>query len=459
METISEISPVKRRLLVISYHFPPDGSIGGQRWSGLSKYLVRLGWEVHVVTAAAPGKGELPQGVHTHFRERRRTLNDLYRARFARPSTGAAAAVPATESVAEERRGAVAFILAAARRFLGSSLVLPDHGRGWVVRATLAARSLLRRHRFDCVVSSGPPHSAHFAGWLASIGNDVPFWIDMRDPWALTYEMNTPENAFIRAERRFLSMLERIVFPRASKVLVNTREFAEVLRETQPDLNVVHFPNGIDLEQLPVRDSGMVDTGRVVYVGTLYAGRNLSSVFSAMRGLSRNGVAGAESLRVSVAGPLESPHRERMQAEIAELELQQQVDVLGVLPREGALKLLGRAHLALVLAQEQPMCVPAKLYESVGLGVPTLVIAERDSAAAAEARRIGAFTVEAHDVDGIAALLSDMLTERVPKSIAAKTAISYRELAENMNRMLVEGSLESCLQPGVARASSLPHPV
>jgi hypothetical protein len=48
-------NPAKRRLLVITYHFPPDGSVGGQRWAGLSKYLARLGWEVHVITAAVPG--------------------------------------------------------------------------------------------------------------------------------------------------------------------------------------------------------------------------------------------------------------------------------------------------------------------------------------------------------------------------------------------------------------------
>src|SRR5256885_5040333 len=52
----------------------------------------------------------------------------------------------------------------------------------------------------------------------------------------------------------------------------------------------------------------------------------------------------------------------------------------------------------LVLAQYQPLCVPAKLYESVALGTPTLVIAEPDSAAAREARRLGAMTVDAAEI-------------------------------------------------------------
>ena len=48
---MSESAPI-RRLLIISYHFPPDGAIGGLRWAGLSKYLGRMGWDVHVVTAS-----------------------------------------------------------------------------------------------------------------------------------------------------------------------------------------------------------------------------------------------------------------------------------------------------------------------------------------------------------------------------------------------------------------------
>ena len=448
----------QRRLLVISYHFPPDGSIGGQRWSGLSKYLARLGWEVHVVTAAAANGYSLPAGIHRHYRARRGTLNDFYKARVAAGlshSTGGLEAQPETGRPAPSGWG---FLLAGARRLLGSSLVLPDHGRGWVMRATRAALSLLREHEFDCIVTSGPPHSAHFAGWLASVGSGVPFWIDMRDPWALTYEMNTPENSYIRVERRFLAWLERVVFPRAAKVLVNTREFADVLRTSQPDLEVVHFPNGIDQEQLPPRDPSSVETGTIAYVGTLYAGRNLSSVLSAMSLLREKGVPGATDLRLNVAGPLESPHRERMHEEIRALGLAAQVNVLGVLPREGALRLLSRAHLALVLAQEQPMCVPAKLYESVGLGVPTLVIAEPDSAAAREARRIGAMTADAKDVHAIGAMLSDLLAARVPKTVEQKTAISYEDLAREMDRMLVEGSWELQQHPGVA-GESLPHPV
>jgi glycosyltransferase involved in cell wall biosynthesis len=313
---------------------------------------------------------------------------------------------------------------------------LPDHARGWVGRAARAARALLREQEFDLVITSGPPHSAHFAGLLATWGRNTQFWIDMRDPWSMTHEAHLAENRVIRAERFFLRRLERLVFPRAARIIVNTREFVSVLKADEPGLDVRWFPNGVDLEQLPTRDPDAVEQGSIAYVGTLYGNRNLSSVLAALGTLARDRPEAAATLRLNIAGPLESPHREQMQEEIAAAGLTSLVSIHGVVPRAQALELLRRSHLALVLAQDQPMCVPAKLYESVGLGVPTLVIAEETSAAASEARRIGAMTLDGSDVEGMLALLEDLLARRIPTMIAARTPVSYEELAVQMDRVL-----------------------
>jgi hypothetical protein len=90
--------------------------------------------------------------------------------------------------------------------------------------------------------------------------------------------------------------------------------------------------------------------------------------------------------------------------------------------------------------------------------VPTLVIAERDSAAAREAIRIGAMAADADDVSGIDDVLSAMLSGRIPRVVVQKAAISYEDLAGKMDRLLVEGSWELRSQSGVAE-QSLPHPV
>jgi glycosyltransferase involved in cell wall biosynthesis len=432
-------NPDVRRLLVITYHFPPDGAIGGRRWAGLSKYLARLGWEVDVITASAADAPQVTPGVHRHIQARRRTLNDVYlaaAARFRKTSIRGQQVGPNDSD--RSRTFSLLDPVGAARRILGRSMSLPDSGRGWVGRATIAARALLRERQFDVVITSGPPHSVHVAGLLATLGGDAQIWIDLRDPWSLAHEMNAPDDWLIRTERFLLRRLERLVFPRAASVIVNTREFASALSVAHPDLEVVCFPNGIDLEEMPTRDVHAVEQGSIAYVGTLYAGRNLSSVCVAMRRLLSDRPEAAGTLRLNIAGPMDGPHRRQLQEDIATAGLASLVNCHGVLPRMQALDVLNRSHLALVLAQDQPMQVPAKLYECVGLGIPTLVIAEAASAAASEARRIGAFTVDENDVDAIRAVLEDVLACRIPITIAARAPVSYEGLAIRMDRLLRE---------------------
>ncbi|MGZ5127587.1 MAG: glycosyltransferase [Burkholderiales bacterium] len=390
-----------------------------------------------MVTASPLSRGQDDPGVNRHVRHRRRTLNDMYRSAAGRVRQPSDADRQSTQQhLGSPRRSLVSSVLGTARRVAGVSIYLPDHARGWMMRAAGAARSLLRERKFVAVVSSGPPHSAHLAAFLATRGNDTQFLIDMRDPWSSAVEMHLPVDRVIRAQQFVLRRLERVVFPRATRIIVNTREFASSLRVSEPEADIVWFPNGIDLELLPKREQNAVEQFSLSHVGAMYANRNLSSVFAAMHALLRDRPEEAAKLRLNVVGPLESPHREQMHDAIAAAGLTSQVRIHGVLPRAQALELLSRSHVALVLAQDQPMCVPAKVYESLGLGVPTLVIAEEGSASAREARRIGAMTLDGGDVDGMRLLLEDMLAGRIPTRIEPLTPISYEELAVQMDRLL-----------------------
>jgi len=78
----------------------------------------------------------------------------------------------------------------------------------------------------------------------------------------------------------------------------------------------------------------------------------------------------------------------------------------------------------------------------VGLGIPTLVIAESASAAASEALRIGAKTVDGRDEKALRAVLEDLLENRIPTTIAAQTPVSYEGLAIRMDHLLREAREE-----------------
>jgi len=71
----------------------------------------------------------------------------------------------------------------------------------------------------------------------------------------------------------------------------------------------------------------------------------------------------------------------------------------------------------------------------VGLGVPTLVVTENDSAAADEGRRIGAMIVESGDLAGMRTILDDLVDGRSGHH-HPKVPVSYESLAVQMDEIL-----------------------
>jgi len=401
----------------------------------LSKYLARAGWEVHVITAA-PAQGE-PQlsGVHIHVVPRAKTLNDRY-ASWAQRHRSRSTDPTVANSEAAARTRPVGGPSGRLRQSLAASLVLPDNARGWLWRAAAEARDLLNEHEFNAVVTSGPPHSSHLVGRLVCIGRSEQHWVDMRDPWAVMDALGTTRTPFDSPLMSWLlPRLERFVFAGKPRVVCNTAEFAEVIHACYPELSVAYVSNGVDPERLPTSGFQKFNQLTVAYAGTLYANRDLSGVVTAMGEVVSRYPQAAGSLKLRIAGTMEGPHAARFWEAVDGAMVRDMVEWRGLVSPAEALELLGRSHLALVLAQNQPKQIPAKLYECVAMGLPTLVIAESTSSAAREARRIGAATSEPGDIAGIARVLERLLLDQ-PIASPTLAAISYADIAERWDALL-----------------------
>jgi glycosyltransferase involved in cell wall biosynthesis len=415
----------------------------------MSKYLARMGWDVHVVTAAPPGDEPPVPGVHRHYRPRRVTLNSVYNS-VARRLRGALRKGPAEPRPAGPAQVAMEMkpdpnppsanrlvtMIGWVRLMGQTALGFPDVGRGWVLAAASEARSLLREQHFDAVVTSGPPHSAHFAGVFATLGRSEPCFVDMRDPWYGTHGKWASYGLSLRSLQILIWLLQSFLFRYAARVIVNTQEFADALAHYVPELPVEHVSNGIDLERLPERTSDRFEGYSIAYVGTLYVGRNFSAILEGLHALKRDRPDAARKLKLRIAGHMDEPNHERLRAELSALDVEDMVEFHGILPRAAALQLLGKSQLALVLAQDQPRQVPAKIYECVGLGVPTLVVTEPGSAAAREAERIGGLVLDSRDAGAWRAILEDVVDGRIPDAMPPIAPISYAALAPQMDRIL-----------------------
>ena len=430
------LPPAPRRLLVLSYYFPPADAIGGMRWAGLTRHLASLGWQIWVLRAPAPGSARAPDGVTVEACTPGRTVSERLQ-RYPR-LVRAFAPTERVESDAGSARAQGAGWSSVLWREAFALVLLANEGRGWVLRAARRARALIARVQPHVVVSTSPPHGTHLAAWLATRGKPVRWFMDLRDPWAGPVTQAWQDSSLVRGRlaSALIAREERLWVNAATGVLTTTRELADALTLRYPGRSVTWIPNAVERDLLPPPSPDPFPGLAIAHMGTLYGGRDLKPVLAALRAFLDRHPDADGSVRLRTAGLAEPDRVEALRHDIAALSVGPYVDVLGALPRAAALELVARSRLAVVLAQGQDYQVPAKLYESVALGIATLVVTGPETAADREARRLGAAVVEPDDVAGMVRVFEDVWADPDRRRPRPRGGVDYRELAPSVSDLL-----------------------
>jgi glycosyltransferase involved in cell wall biosynthesis len=432
---------VKRRLLVLSFHAPPEMAVGGQRWAGLTRHLAERGWEIRVITASTGASAiMLPDGLAVLEVPRRVTLGDRYR-RLKRVMDGKKAArCGANRYVGPANGGSPGQVGA------GGPADFSDHGRGWVLRAARATRQWIHDWAPDVVVSTGPPHSVHLAARLGLGRSGTPWVVDLRDPWA------TPDGLFAETgwSAAVTRRIEASVVRRASAILTTTPELQEALQRRFPTTAPAWLPNGVDMRELPARAESSHPGLSICHVGTVYFNRDPTPVLRAFAAfLTAHPAAASAGSMLRFVGYVSDDFRRGLEQTVNDLGIAPHVEVTGAVPRHRALEILAASRMALVLAQGQGIMVPAKLYEAVALGVRTMVITEVDSAAGREGSRLEAAVHAPHDEAGMVTTMEEAWAggRNTSRAITVPTRIDHAHLAIEL-----EGILDSVSANPVAPA-------
>lgn len=156
-----------KKLLLISYYFPPLGLAGVTRARHLFRLLPEFGWESHILTvkpiAYRGFEPELLEGLDQTRIHRCGSYDPQRIMHLLGFSVVKAASIEAARPV--------------------SSLFFPDSKIGWVGPAIRMAKRLHAQLQFDAVMSTSPPVSAHLVGLSVSTELQIPWIADFRDPW------------------------------------------------------------------------------------------------------------------------------------------------------------------------------------------------------------------------------------------------------------------------------------
>ena len=333
--------------IIFAYHFPPENTIGAVRPFRFYKYLSRMGYRCHVISAADVSQ---LRDVDAEY------VPDPF---FTRPRQGL--------GWQAER---------VIRRFFLPGVV----GSQWAFQAYRAAlRFIEQNNRYRVTVfSTFPPMGTHFAGYWLSRRKTLPWVADFRDPVAdnPVYE---DTNQFTKNLYR---KMEQIFVRSADFTIANTDAAQKKLQLAYPAYaDRIHLIwNGFDPEDrltpLPVASSG---PRIVAHVGELYGGRSASPILHSVRRLIDCGRVDPRDFQLLFAGPMVEgslPDEAFVAAAVREgwLKLDRER-----VPQKVAHKIIQMAD-ALVLIQHLTVLqVPGKLYEYIQTGRPILAFVPPDS--------------------------------------------------------------------------------
>lgn len=391
-----------RRVLIVTYYFPPSGGAGVQRVLKWVKYLRDFGIEPVVLTVEAGAYPELdetlvrdvPPGLAVH---RTRSLDPF--GAYAR-LTGRSrqdAIADATGRISDEEAWTERLA-----RGLRANVFLPDARIGWVPFAVREASRLHRAAPFDAVLTSGPPHSAHLVGRALQQRTGLPWIADFRDPWTdIHYNRKLPRTA---TARRLDAAMERSVLSRASAVTTVSPSLRTLLvsKVERPDGFCHVIYNGFDADDFAAGLPGPDDEAFVLsYVGTLY--EQPEALWQALARLRRRGEA--ERLRVRLVGrvPPGTP------AVLAAHGLDDIVRTVPYVTHDEAIREMASATLLLLTIEAWPheeIILPGKTFEYLAAGRPVLGLGSGRGDAARLLRETGAGAmIERDDAEGLAAYL------------------------------------------------------
>ena len=401
-----------KRLLIITYYWPPTGGSGVQRWVKFSKYLPEFGWQPVVYTPENPEQlardesllADIPacaEVVKTHISE----PYEIYRR-----LTGGKQGQEVNPVNAQKKNWKQRLSL-----WVRGNCFIPDPRVGWVRPSVRFLKKYLEEHPVDAVVTTGPPQSVHLIGLGLKKALGLHWIADFRDPWTemFYYKHLGLSAAADRRHRR----LEQVVLDGADTVIsVSPPVAADFQSKTKTP--VVLITNGFDESDFggtaaapaplsgpdaslvpdPARVNGCAgalplpqksEKFRLVHTGLFAADGNPINLWDALARRCEADPDFRARLEIRLAGKVDAAITDAIRARGLGANLVE----LGYLPHDETVREQRAADILLLPLRREPeyaKVLPGKIFEYLAARRPVLGIGQEDGAAATVLRDAGA---------------------------------------------------------------------
>jgi hypothetical protein len=353
-----------RKVLVITYYWPPAGGPGVQRWLKFVKYLKDFDIEPVVYIPEDP---QYPFLDDTFVKDIPKDIT-IYKNRIFEPYR--LASIFSSKKTKQISSGIIQSknqsFIEKVLLWIRGNFFIPDARKFWVKPSVTYLQGVLERENIDTIITTGPPHSVHLIGYYLKESRGLKWIADFRDPWtAIGYHKKLKLTT--NAQRKH-KKLESMVLQHADKIVVTSkttqREFQHIT-----DQPIAVITNGFDGER--TNNTELDKKFTISHIGSMLSGRNPNNLWRILSELMKENVAFKNALQLQFIGVVSDD----ILQSLTDLGLGDVYEVLGYVSHEKALHYQETSQILLLVeidSHETKGIIPGKLFEYMSAKRPIL---------------------------------------------------------------------------------------
>ena len=371
-----------KRVLIISYYWPPTGGSGVQRWVKFAKYLPLEGWQPVVYTPENPEQLAIDESLAAEIPAEVEVIKtpimepyEIYK-KVLRKSGHSKEAVEVNPVNAQNKS-----FLQKVAMWVRGNFFRPDPRCMWIGPSVRFLKKYLKEHPVDLIVSTGPPQSMHLIGRRLALETGLPWIADFRDPWTKIFYFK--HLSMTRSTEMWHKKMEKKVLDDASVVVaVSPLVQQEFQAMTQTPVELI--TNGFDecdfaAERYHEADGGPAQEFCITHTGLFAADGNPTVLWEVLAEKYLKDEAFRKALKIKLVGKTDESILEALN----KVGLGDAVDNMGYQPHAAAVEQQRKASLLILPLRKEPeykAVLPGKLFEYLASWRPVLGIGQPDGA-------------------------------------------------------------------------------
>lgn len=361
-----------KKILIITYYWPPAGGPGVQRWLKFVKYLPEFGIQPIVYVPENPTYPIVDENLVKEVSDKAIVLKHKIFEPYQLASLFSTTKTKKISSGIIPNKKKQSFM---DKLFLliRGNLFIPDARFLWVKPSVGYLEKYIVENNIDTIVTSGPPHSLHLIGLQLKQKLDLKWFADFRDPWTTIGYHKSLRLSNYATERH--KMLERKVLTSADTIIVTSKttkkEFEAITKKP-----IAVITNGYDVEKVEIEP---LDTKfSLAHIGSFLSERNPMILWDSIVELVNEVPDFKSHLEIKLIGAVSQEVLET----ISEFGLNSYLNNLGYVSHGEAIAHQRKSQVLLLIeidSDDTKSIIPGKLFEYMVSNRPIIAIGPRNS--------------------------------------------------------------------------------